>query len=160
MSIAAPLRRRARGNLAAVCLLALSACDPSMLFSGAGVVSFVATDKTLADHAVSLALDRDCSAVRSSRGESYCAPVAYEMATEHCYRTLGKVTCYLVPDPHASEAAWVIDVPEPPHRGTGLDLADIFGETDDSNKTDSGAPPARPASGVQLGTEERGRTQR
>ena len=117
--------------------LALSACDPTLLFTGAGVVTLVATDKTMTDHALSAALDRDCSFVRSSRGESFCVQEPYVMQTEHCYRTLGNVTCYSLPDPQASDAQRVTYAPDLPQPQpaidlTGLDLSEVLGETDDA----------------------------
>jgi hypothetical protein len=156
MSLLHAARRGLLAPLSGLALVGLTACDPNLMFTGAGVVSFVATDKTLTDHAVSLALDRDCSAVRSSRGESYCAAEAYVMPSEYCYRTLAKVTCYTRPDPQASAEAWVVDVPEMPEGGTGLDLANIFGDTDGGNKTDT-----EPRTNVvQVGADERSRSQR
>ncbi len=114
--------------------LSLSACDPSLLFTGASVVTLVATDKTMTDHALSAALDRDCSFVRSSRGESFCVGEPYVMQTEHCYRTLGNVTCYSRPDPQASDTQRVTYVPnltepQPAIDLTGLDLSEVLSET-------------------------------
>jgi hypothetical protein len=138
-----PKPARALAGLAA--LLGLAGCEPaSMMMSGAGMATLVATDKTLTDHAISLALDRDCSFVRSSRGESFCAPEPSPSVAAHCYRTLGGVSCYRRPDPAASERARVEDTPAmgPPVDALlpglnlpdldlpALDLSGIFGETD------------------------------
>ncbi len=114
--------------------LLLGACEPNMLFTGAGLVTLVATDKTITDHALSLALDRNCSFVRSSRGESFCEPEPFVMSTEHCYRTLGGVTCYTNPDPLASDQRRVADVPELRETAPAVDLGSLdltadFGET-------------------------------
>ncbi|MGP1255600.1 MAG: hypothetical protein ACTS10_14370 [Kiloniellales bacterium] len=119
--------------------LALGACDPSLVVTGASVVTLVATDKTMTDHALSAALDRDCSFVRSSRGESFCVPEPFVMRTEHCYRTLGNVTCYTRPDMYASEGQRVTYAPELPANTpavdlTGLDLSEVFGETDSAKE--------------------------
>ncbi|WP_421709242.1 hypothetical protein [Algihabitans sp.] len=120
-------------------VFALGACDPTLLATGASVVTLVATDKTMTDHALSAALDRDCSFVRSSRGESFCVQEPYVMQTEHCYRTLGNVTCYSRPDPQASDAQRVTYAPDlveprPAIDLTGLDLSEVLGETEQAKE--------------------------
>ena len=77
---------------------------------GAGATSFVHTEKTLVDHAVSWATEKDCAALHTANNEPYCQsypPDPRERLAEtaeslHCYRTLGTVTCYEQPDRWAS----------------------------------------------------------
>lgn len=87
---------------AIVAILGLSACtDPaSLAMSGASVVTFVSTGKTLTDHAMSLATDQDCSLKRSLEGKSWCEPAENVAAADiagpelYCYRSIAEVTCY------------------------------------------------------------------
>lgn len=63
-----------------------------------GVV--MATDKTLSDHIVSYQTGKDCSTVRVENGRTYCREdEPNPIPTVHCYRTIGDVTCYSMPDP-------------------------------------------------------------
>lgn len=75
----------------------LSGCTQFLPYE---VVSIMATDKGLIDHAVSYGSGKNCSVVRKNQGLSYC--VEDEKIVEakvHCYRTLGSVNCYEVEDP-------------------------------------------------------------
>lgn len=93
-------------------LFSLSACgaSPALLMTGASLASFIHTDKTLTDHAVSYATEKDCSVLNLSNGYDYCDPpegrereqIAYMAANLYCYRTLGGVNCYDRPDYTAS----------------------------------------------------------
>jgi hypothetical protein len=59
----------------------------------------VGTDKTVADHVISLASGKDCSTVRVEQGLEYC--VEDEVVPKpdvYCYRELAGVTCYEKPD--------------------------------------------------------------
>ena len=61
------------------------------------------TDKTIEDHVVSAISGKDCSTVRTNQGRTYCAEDELNPEPKvHCYRTLGEVTCYDKPDPHAN----------------------------------------------------------
>ncbi|MDV7340266.1 hypothetical protein RYZ26_11715 [Terasakiella sp. A23] len=76
-------------------MLSLSACTSNFLVGDA--ISAVATDKTISDHLVSYVSRKDCSTVRTELGLSYCKeddPRMQKQAKTHCYRELGKVTCY------------------------------------------------------------------
>ncbi len=76
-------------------MISLSACTSQFLIGDA--ISAVATDKTIGDHLVSYASRKDCSTVRQELGLSYCKeddPRLEKQAKTHCYRELGKVTCY------------------------------------------------------------------
>lgn len=62
------------------------------------VVSVINTQKTLDDHVVGWVMDKDCSTVRASRGETYCQdfpqPVPVVRRVSYCYKSLARVTCY------------------------------------------------------------------
>ena len=93
-------------------LLGLSACggEVGLAMFAASTASFIHTDKTMVDHAVSYSTDRDCSILYMANDENYCKPavpiepgqVAYMAQALYCYRTLGGVTCYDRPDYTAS----------------------------------------------------------
>jgi hypothetical protein len=82
-------------------LLIVSACNsvPSLaIIDGASVVS---TEKTVADHAISIYTGKNCSTIRTEMGLTYCEEDEVVPAPEvYCYHTLGKITCYDKPDPH------------------------------------------------------------
>lgn len=94
--------------LVAAGLLALAGCSavntaeslaPQALFiEGATIIG---TDKTIGDHIVSFATDKNCSTVRKHLGKTYCEEDEIGRVDEvYCYRTLAKVTCYAEPSPH------------------------------------------------------------
>jgi len=97
-----------------IALLSLAACTPAgtAALAGAGLVSLAYTDKTLTDHAVSGALEEDCSVLHFDNNEPYCQErrpdgqdrdeMAALAASLYCYRTLGGVSCYDRPDYMAS----------------------------------------------------------
>lgn len=100
--------------------LSLSACGSTatIALATAGLVSFVHTDKTLTDHAVSMATKQNCSVLHSAKNQPYCqdlepqkSPAELEaealLAQTHCYRTLGAISCYREPDAMASAQARV-----------------------------------------------------
>ncbi|MBC8158502.1 MAG: hypothetical protein H8E94_04135 [Alphaproteobacteria bacterium] len=69
---------------------------PFAMLDGAVVIG---SDKTMADHVVSLASGKDCSLVRKERGMTYCKEDEVTPRPEvYCYRELAKVTCYDKPD--------------------------------------------------------------
>lgn len=77
----------------------LSACSSDMAAFDA--ITVISTDKTLGDHLVSYVSKKDCSTVRQELGLSYCVedqPTVDKLAKQHCYRELGRVTCYSQPD--------------------------------------------------------------
>lgn len=89
---------RMRTLVTIVSLLALAACNELSIF---GTASVVATDKTLADHAVSYFSGKDCYTVRKETGRSYCKEDERNPTpTVHCYRNLGGVTCYEKQNPY------------------------------------------------------------
>ena len=84
-------------------------CGAPLTMSGApgvaqvDVLSVVGTDKTMFDHIVSYASGKDCSAVRVEKGKRYCKedePIIKPQV--YCYSTLGRASCYEVPDPYAN----------------------------------------------------------
>lgn len=101
--------------------LALSGC---MLSTGPGlfaatVATYINTDKSPSDHAMSLLTGEDCSSLEYAEGREYCTPHAPRRGAmiydgpgqgrpdvgPYCYRTIGETTCYTQPDPLASEQA-------------------------------------------------------
>ncbi len=76
------------------------------LISGqAEILSIIGTDKTIADHVISLGSGKNCSTVRRERGLHYCEEDEPEAKAQvYCYNTLARVTCYGKPDPHQSGA--------------------------------------------------------
>ena len=100
-----------RAALILASLIGLSGCDAgtTAVLAGAGLATFVHTDKTVTDHAVSWATEEDCALLHAANAEPYCqarpeprARMTETTAASHCYRTLGTVTCYDRPDRAAS----------------------------------------------------------
>ncbi|MCH8036805.1 MAG: hypothetical protein IIC53_06725 [Proteobacteria bacterium] len=99
-------------------LLGLSACGGGvgLAMLAASTATFIHTDKTTVDLAVSYATDRDCSILYLANDENYCKPavpiepgqVAYMSQALYCYRTLGGVNCYDRPDYTASSQTRII----------------------------------------------------
>ncbi len=99
-------------------LLGLTACggEVGLAMLAASTASFIHTDKTTVDLAVSYSTDRDCSILYMAKDENYCKPpvpvepgqVAYMSQAFYCYRTLGGVTCYDRPDYMASSQTRII----------------------------------------------------
>ena len=102
----------ARVFLLCASLLGLTGCggDVGLALFAASTASFIHTDKTVYDHAVSWTTKRDCSVLYLANDADYCKPpepiersqVAYMTSALFCYRTLGGVTCYDRPDYTAS----------------------------------------------------------
>ncbi len=99
-------------------LLGLNACggDVGLAMLAASTASFIHTDKTVVDHAVSYSTDRDCSILHIANDENYCEPpvpiepgqVAYMASALSCYRPLGGVSCYDRPDYTASSQTRIV----------------------------------------------------
>ncbi len=99
-------------------LLGLSACggEIGLAMVAASTATFIHTDKTVVDHAVSYSTDRDCSILYMSNDDPYCKPqvpiepgqVAYMSEALYCYRTLGGVSCYDRPDYTASSQTRIV----------------------------------------------------
>ncbi len=90
---------KVRVTLSALCMVvAVASCSDATLIEGASVI---ATDKTLADHAISFYSGKHCSSVRLERGLTYCVEDEKHLTPlVHCYSTLGEVTCYDRPSPY------------------------------------------------------------
>ena len=89
-------------------LFSVAACEPaSMVMTGASVISLLQSEQTLGDKALSWALKEDCSIFQIARGEEYCKSRAPALIEKYCYRDLGGVTCYTVPDTRASDSVAV-----------------------------------------------------
>lgn len=96
-----------------------SACTPTesaILMGGATLVSFIHTDRTVSDHVIGAITDKDCSTLRMvNEGTSLCrdpamadaqassktATAQMAAANSHCYRELGRVSCYDRPNPYS-----------------------------------------------------------
>ncbi len=99
-------------------LLGLTACggETGLAMMAISTASFIHTDKTVVDHAVSLSTERDCSVLYLAKDENYCKPsvpiepdqVAYMSSALYCYRTLGGVSCYDRPDYTASSQTRIV----------------------------------------------------
>lgn len=64
-------------------------------------VSVIGTDKTIEDHAISLASGKNCSTIRREKGLTYCEEDEPKVKPNiYCYKTLAKVTCYDRPNPY------------------------------------------------------------
>ncbi len=93
-------------------LLGLTGCgsDAGLALFAASTATFIHTDRTVYDHAVSYSTDRDCSILYLANDEAYCKPaepiendqIAFMSSALYCYRTLGGVSCYDRPDYTAS----------------------------------------------------------
>ena len=97
--------------------MAVAACNPAgtgVLIVGSAL-TYLDTEKTLPDHAMSQILDKDCSSKRLVEDGKFCldkdghTTTVAAAAPEYCYRTLADVTCYRHPDPFDpvnDEVAW------------------------------------------------------
>lgn len=104
-------------GLAVLACAGLAACNPAgtgILIVGSAI-SYIETEKTLPDHALSQMLNKDCAGKRLLEEGKFCADEDGRTTTvaaavpEYCYRTLGDVTCYAHPDPFDpknDEVAW------------------------------------------------------
>lgn len=80
-------------------LLFLSGCSTN--FAVLDAATIVSSDKTIGDHVVSFVSNKNCSSVRQELGLHYCEedqPAFDSGPSKHCYRELGRVTCYTAPD--------------------------------------------------------------
>ena len=93
---------RPAGLLVVVSLSALlGACSGQKMahFAVADAAVVIGTDKTIADHIISVASGKDCSLVRVERGLRYCKEdEVVPHPNVYCYRELGGVSCYDKPD--------------------------------------------------------------
>ena len=119
--MAFPHRIRAKGLAALVIAAPLAAgctfADSALLMGGATLVSFIHTDKTISDHVIGAATDKDCSTMRMvTEGKPLCRDPTEAQANAanpaqgsaqtaaagtNCYRELGRVSCYDRPNPYS-----------------------------------------------------------
>jgi hypothetical protein len=100
--------RRLCSALVFVAAAAVAGCvDPaSLVLSGASVVTFAHSGKTVTDHAMSMATDQDCSLRHTLDGDPWCLPISTNTASVppaadvYCYRSIAAVTCYRQLNPH------------------------------------------------------------
>ena len=106
------LRRQDILCIGLICLV-LNGCGPlaaspgnfNLVSGQAEILSIVGTDKTIADHLISLSSGKNCSTVRRERGLHYCEEDEPHSHPEvYCYKTLGRVTCYDRPDPNRGKS--------------------------------------------------------
>ena len=67
------------------------------------VVSVINTDKTLADHVMSIAYGRDCSTIRYLDGDYYCDRPPPPETPLFCYPSLADVVCYREDNPYGAQ---------------------------------------------------------
>ena len=83
----------------------------SLATAGVSTVLLINTGKTLADHAVSYAIDEDCGIVNYEKTRHYCRdwPEATVRAEPelYCYRTLAQVECHTRPEPYGNKETLV-----------------------------------------------------
>ena len=93
----------------AVILLLLAACGTESVFVlGAGLASFVYTDKLPTDYIAEQASGKECNLLKAiNDGGPMCRDSFERQVVEkpiYCYRTLGQPTCYATPDPYGTGA--------------------------------------------------------
>lgn len=84
----------------AALLLLLGACEAAVPYAIVDGAVVMGTEKTMADHVISLASGKNCSLVRIEKGLTYCEEDELTPVPNlYCYRELAGVTCYRKPDP-------------------------------------------------------------
>ena len=83
----------------------------SLATAGVSTVLLINTGKTLADHAVSYAINEDCGIVNYEKTRHYCRdwPEATVRAEPelYCYKTLAQVECHAQPEPYGNKETLV-----------------------------------------------------
>lgn len=123
MTQASPDHARTAIGVGRVILLAslaltLAACSPAVVGGvvAADVVTLNTTRKTLADHVVSSATGQNCSTISMQETGVYCPQeLVVDRSGVHCYRTLGDVECYAIPDPYRNHNQQLGSEPAPVH---------------------------------------------
>ncbi|MBL6959039.1 MAG: hypothetical protein ISR52_08660 [Rhodospirillales bacterium] len=78
-------------------LLLLASCEWVIVETA----TLMGTGKTAHDHLISYFSGKDCSSTRIEDGKAYCLDDENNPTRQvHCYKTLGKVSCYEKKDPH------------------------------------------------------------
>ncbi|MEX2617564.1 MAG: hypothetical protein WD767_15860 [Alphaproteobacteria bacterium] len=91
--------------IAALAILAASCGGTESVFAlGAGLASFVHTDKLPTDYVAEYASGKQCNLLKSLEdGGPLCRDSFERNIIEkpiYCYRTIGEPTCYATPDPY------------------------------------------------------------
>ncbi len=107
---------RLRQMTLAVAFTLLGGCSlvegpASVATTGVSTVLLINTGKTLADHALSYAIDEDCSMVNYEKTRHYCREwpeVTVRAEPElYCYKTLAQVECHTRPEPYGNKETLV-----------------------------------------------------
>lgn len=101
--------------------LSVSACS-GPLFLGATTAASLGSlgysKKTLTDHVYSAMVEKDCSMVALETTGEYCPPPPrpVDYSKTYCYRSIGDVDCYDIPDPGRNHNRPIADphLPPPP----------------------------------------------
>jgi len=84
---------------AAVIIVLVGSCSLALPYAAVDGAVIMGTEKTMADHAISLASGKDCSLIRIEKGQVYCKEDELTPRPNlYCYRQLAGVTCYNRPD--------------------------------------------------------------
>ncbi len=94
--------------LAAITLMAACGTE-SVAIVGAGVASFIHTDRFPTDYIGELATGKQCDTLAALKtGAPFCRdPVQVYQRPLYCYRSLGAIECYTTPDPYGTGARQV-----------------------------------------------------
>jgi len=92
--------------------LALGGCGEPIstvalgLSAAGSAFSLYETDRTLYDHAISWATDKDCSLRHDLAGKPYCQEILADEARPNvaCYASIGAMTCYPTENPYETES--------------------------------------------------------
>ena len=102
--------RGLRATFILVAVTLLVACGTeSVAIVGAGVASFIHTDKFPTDYIGELATGKECDTLAALKtGAPFCHdPVQVFQRPLYCYRSLGSIECYTTPDPYGTGARQV-----------------------------------------------------
>ncbi len=90
-------------------LIGLSGCNAPTVAPGIpgaaqiDMLTLISSDKTMFDHLMSWSSGKDCSSIYAEKGNHYCKEDEVVITPNvHCYKTLGRTTCYDQPDPFSN----------------------------------------------------------
>ena len=91
---------------AATAMLAAACGTESVAIVGAGIASFIHTDRFPTDYIGELATGKQCDTLSALKfGTPFCHdPVQVFQRPLYCYRSLGSIECYATPDPYGTGA--------------------------------------------------------
>ena len=104
-----------RASIALLFLIGMGGCSVAtstpgmmphiMVMDGMTVVT---TGKTISDHIVSFASNKNCSTVRRQTGQNFCEEDDVSAPEElYCYNSLGNVNCFASPQPYGQSPTTV-----------------------------------------------------